>query len=106
VRWRNRTTKSEEVRAIRNVFVFVGAEPATEWLAGCDVAVDNKGFVLTGARASAAQDGSPQHTYETSVGGVFAVGDVRSGSVKRVGSAIGEGAGVVAALHAHLADVA
>ncbi len=106
VRWRNRTTKSEEVRDIRNVFVFVGAEPATEWLAGCDVALDNKGFVLTGARASAVQDGSPQHNYETSVGGVFAVGDVRSGSVKRVGSAIGEGAGVVAALHAHLADVA
>ncbi|MGP0060755.1 MAG: FAD-dependent oxidoreductase [Beijerinckiaceae bacterium] len=106
VRWRNRTTKSEEVHAIRNVFVFVGAEPATEWLAGCDVAVDNRGFVLTGARAHAAKDSSPQHNYETNVGGVFAVGDVRSGSVKRVGSAIGEGAGVVAALHAHLADAA
>lgn len=106
VQWRCHATKTEGVRAIRNLFVFVGAEPATSWLAGCDVALDNKGFVLTGARASAASDSSPQHTYESSVGGVFAVGDVRSGSVKRVGSAIGEGAGVVAALHAHLANVA
>jgi thioredoxin reductase (NADPH) len=106
VRWRCRNNGSEDRRAIRNVFIFVGADPATEWLAGCDVALDNKGFVLTGARASTAQDNSPLATYESSVAGVFAVGDVRAGSVKRVGSAIGEGAGVVAALHAHLANVA
>jgi thioredoxin reductase (NADPH) len=106
VRWRSHHNGAEDRRDIRNVFIFVGAEPATEWLAGCDVALDNKGFVLTGARASAAQDNSPLATYESSVAGVFAVGDVRAGSVKRVGSAIGEGAGVVAALHAHLANVA
>jgi thioredoxin reductase (NADPH) len=105
VRWRSRDAASEEVHAICDVFVFVGAEPATEWLAGCDVALDNKGFVRTGVRASAAPDSRQQHSYESTVGGVFAVGDVRSGSVKRVGSAIGEGAGVVAALHAYLADV-
>jgi thioredoxin reductase (NADPH) len=101
VRWRNHVTKSEEVRAIRNVFVFVGAEPATEWLADCDVKLDNKGFVLTGSEA---QDKGSLQSYESSVGGVFAVGDVRAGSIKRVGSAIGEGAAVVAALHAHLSQ--
>jgi thioredoxin reductase (NADPH) len=106
VRWRSHATKSENQNLVRNLFIFVGAEPATEWLADCDVALDNKGFVLTGARASSVQDNSPLVTYESSVAGVFAVGDVRSGSVKRVGSAIGEGAGVVAALHAHLANVA
>ena len=106
VRWRSHATKSENQSPVRNLFIFVGAEPATEWLADCDVALDNKGFVLTGARASSVQDNSPLVTYESSVAGVFAVGDVRSGSVKRVGSAIGEGAGVVAALHAHLANVA
>jgi thioredoxin reductase (NADPH) len=106
VRWRSRGAAAEEVREIRNVFVFVGADPATGWLADCDVALDNKGFVLTGARASKVQDSSPQHIYESSVGGVFAVGDVRADSTKRVGSAIGEGAGVVAALHAYLAQVA
>jgi thioredoxin reductase (NADPH) len=106
VRWRSRGAAAEEVREIRNVFVFVGADPATGWLANCDVKLDNGGFVLTGARASPSQDSSPQHIYESSVGGVFAVGDVRADSTKRVGSAIGEGAGVVAALHAHLAQVA
>jgi thioredoxin reductase (NADPH) len=102
VRWRSRNAPSEEIREIRNVFVFIGAEPATEWLADCEVALDNRGFVLTGA--SVALDGRSPHNYESNVSGVFAVGDVRSGSVKRVGSAIGEGAGVVAALHAHLAN--
>lgn len=103
IKWRNGKS-GEEGRDIRNVFVFVGAEPATEWLAECGVKLDNRGFVLTGARASAAQDHSPSLAYESSVGGVFAVGDVRSGSVKRVGGAIGEGAAVVAALHTYLAE--
>jgi thioredoxin reductase (NADPH) len=106
VRWRTRNDGADDVRDIRNVFIFVGADPATEWLADCDVALDNKGFVLTGARAGAAQDHSPLLSYESSVAGVYAVGDVRAGSVKRVGAAIGEGAAVVAAIHAHLATVA
>ena len=79
------------------MFVFIGADPATGWLSGCGVAVDKAGFIVTGAAAD------PLRTpLETSVRGVFAVGDVRSGSVKRVGSAIGEGAQVVAALHSYL----
>ena len=78
----------------RHVFLFVGAEPETEWIAGCGVQLDAKGFVVTGANGAAA--------LEASVPGVFAVGDVRSGSVKRVGGAIGEGAAAVAQIHKHL----
>jgi thioredoxin reductase (NADPH) len=98
VTWRNRDTKKEETRPIRNVFLFLGADPATGWLKDCDVEVDDKGFVKTG-------DG-PGLNLETSVPGVFAIGDVRSGSVKRVGGAIGEGAQVVASLHGFLGDAA
>jgi thioredoxin reductase (NADPH) len=96
VRWRQRDTGAEATRPIRNVFLFLGADPATEWLKDCGVGVDEKGFVQTGAR-----DGA--RTLETSVPGVFAIGDVRAGSVKRVGGAIGEGAAVVAQVHAFLA---
>ena len=88
---------------IRNLFLFVGADPATDWLAGCGVMVDRGGFVVTGAQCKQ-KDGQSTSPLETSVPGVFAVGDVRSGSVKRVGGAIGEGAQVVAALHGFLAD--
>jgi thioredoxin reductase (NADPH) len=95
VTWRHRDTKKEETRPIRNVFMFLGADPTTGWLKDCEVAVDDKGFVKTGDGA-----GSP---LETSVPGVFAIGDVRAGSVKRVGGAIGEGAAVVAQIHAFLA---
>src|SRR6266581_3503800 len=95
LRWRHRDSGAEESRAIRNVFLFLGADPATEWLKGCDVAFDDKGFVMTGAGG--------RLPLETSVPGVFAIGDVRSGSVKRVGGAIGEGAAVVAQIHAFLA---
>ena len=90
---------------IRNLFLFVGADPATGWLDGCGVTVDRGGFVVTGAQCEQ-NDGRPVPPLETSVPGVFAVGDVRSGSVKRVGGAIGEGAQVVAALHGFLADAA
>ncbi len=102
VRWRNRTSGEETIRAIRNLFLFIGADPATEWLDGCGVVVDKNGFVVTG---SAQPDGSVRTAgeLESSVPGVFAVGDVRSGSVKRVGAAIGEGAQVVQALHRFLA---
>jgi thioredoxin reductase (NADPH) len=102
VRWRNRTTGAETGAAIRNVFLFVGADPATSWLAGCGVEVDKNGFVITGARRSENLPAN-ERALESSVPGVFAVGDVRYGSVKRVGGAIGEGAQVVQALHHYLA---
>ena len=92
-------------RAIRNLFLFVGADPATGWLDGCGVTVDRGGFVVTGAQCEQSRR-RPVAPLETSVPGVFAVGDVRSGSVKRVGGAIGEGAQVVAALHGFLGDAA
>jgi len=85
----------ETTRPIRNVFLFLGAEPCTEWLAGCGVQVDEKGFVVTG--------GPSCDSLETSIPGVFAIGDVRAGSVKRVGAAIGEGAAVVAQIHGYFA---
>lgn len=95
VTWRRQDTGEEETRPIRNVFLFLGADPATEWLKDCGVALDEKGFVKTGNGA-----GFP---LGTSVSGVFAIGDVRAGSVKRVGGAIGEGAAAVAQIHAFLA---
>ena len=95
----------EEERALRNVFLFVGADPETRWLEGCGVAVDPHGFVLTGARARRRRPTASQPApLETSIPGVFAVGDVRSGSVKRVGGAIGEGAAAVAQIHQYLAQ--
>lgn len=98
VRWRNRATGAETTRAIHHVFLFIGADPNTDWLADCDVALDSKGFVRTGP------DVAPAHgLMETSRDGVFAIGDVRCGSTKRVAAAVGEGAQVVAALHAYLA---
>jgi thioredoxin reductase (NADPH) len=102
VSWRDKQTGLEEKRPIRQVFLFVGADPETEWLAGCGVAVDQKGFVLTGQAAGLAAGHVPA-PLESSVLGVFAVGDVRSGSVKRVGGAIGEGAAAVALIHQYLA---
>jgi thioredoxin reductase (NADPH) len=95
-----RCRKSGDIvrRPIRHLFLFIGAEPNTDWLAGSGVALDPKGFVLTGAEV--AENCRP---LETSLPGVFAIGDVRSGSIKRVAAAVGEGAQVVAALHAMLA---
>jgi thioredoxin reductase (NADPH) len=102
VRWRDHRAGSESEAPIRNVFLFVGADPATEWLRGCGVETDKAGFVVTGD-PSGNGGGSPRSPLESSVPGVFAVGDARSGSVKRVGGAIGEGAQVVAAIHKFLA---
>jgi thioredoxin reductase (NADPH) len=107
VRWKNRKTGEETERAIRNLFLFIGADPATDWLRDCGVAVDKNGFVKTGFDAGASPGRSGSEVLEgtrhqSSVTGVFAVGDVRSGSVKRVGGAIGEGAAVVPELHASL----
>jgi thioredoxin reductase (NADPH) len=100
IRWRRITTGEETELPVRNVFLFLGADPATEWLTDCGVALDAKGFVRTGSDGH--QSGSL--SLESSVPGVFAVGDVRSGSVKRVGAAIGEGASVVSQLHSALAN--
>jgi thioredoxin reductase (NADPH) len=105
VRWRSRLSGEENSAAIRNLFLFAGADPATGWLDGCGVTLDRGGFVVTGAQSEQNQ-GRLVPPLETSVPGVFAVGDVRSGSVKRVGGAIGEGAQVVAALHGFLGDTA
>jgi thioredoxin reductase (NADPH) len=105
VRWRSRLSGDENSAAIRNLFLFAGADPATGWLDGCGVTLDRGGFVVTGAQSEQNQ-GRLVSPLETSVPGVFAVGDVRSGSVKRVGGAIGEGAQVVAALHGFLGDTA
>ena len=78
------------------LFLFLGAAPCTHWL-GNEVAVDEDGFVLTGPAAGASG------LLETSVPGIFAAGDVRSGSIKRCATAVGEGAMVVQELHRHLA---
>ncbi len=101
VTWTNRRSGASESAPIRNLFLFVGADPETEWLAGCGLALDRAGFVLTGRDVPGAAAGAPP--LEASRRGVFAIGDVRSGSVKRVGGAIGEGAAVVAAIHGALA---
>jgi thioredoxin reductase (NADPH) len=82
--------------------LFVGADPETEWLGGCGVAVDDAGFVRTGTAAARSGDDHVPAPLESSIPGVFAIGDVRSGSVKRVGGAIGEGAAAVAQIHAAL----
>jgi thioredoxin reductase (NADPH) len=97
IRWRNRQGE-EGTCPIRHLFLFIGADPNTDWLAESDIALDEKGFIRTGAAA-----GQERHPLETSRSGVFAIGDVRSGSVKRVSAAVGEGAQVVAALHTCLA---
>jgi thioredoxin reductase (NADPH) len=104
-RWRHAPSGEETEKAIRSLFVFTGADPATGWLDGCGLERDEKGFILTGASAapgttaSGRQPGRPL-SLETSVTGVFAIGDVRSGSVKRVGAAVGEGAAVIQQVHA------
>lgn len=105
VRWRNRLTGKETQKPIRNLFVFIGVDPATDWLKGCGVTLDAGGFVRTGGVlpiVTRPGDNGPRRplSLESDIANVFAVGDVRAGSVKRVGAAIGEGAAVVAELHA------
>jgi thioredoxin reductase (NADPH) len=96
---RARASGREERRPARYLFSFIGAEPNTEWLHACGIALDERGFVRTGVEA-----GADRLPLETSREGVFAVGDVRSGSVKRVAAAVGDGAQVVASIHACLAS--
>ena len=105
VRWRNNQTGESETRAINHVFSMAGAVPNTHWLAGC-VALDRKGFIKTGPDLTP-EDLAAAHwpltraprLLETSLPGVFAVGDVRGGSLKRVASAVGEGSIAVAFVH-------
>jgi thioredoxin reductase (NADPH) len=98
VRWRRVGSNEEVRRPIRHLFLFIGADPNTHWLASSGVMLDPSDFVLAGADV-----GPDRRSLETSRLGVFAIGDVRSGSIKRVAAAVGEGAQVVAALHAYLA---
>jgi thioredoxin reductase (NADPH) len=111
VRWRDRRRGIEVEKPIRRVFLFVGADPNTAWLADCGVKMDGKGFVVTGAdvpsdeygRTARAGGARRPLSLETATPGVFAIGDARAGSTKRVAAAVGEGAAVVAQLHAWLA---
>jgi thioredoxin reductase (NADPH) len=110
--WVNRATDETSTHDIRHVFIMAGASPRTEWLRGC-VAMDDKGFILTGRDLDAATGLVPPSAWnlarrpqmlETSLPGVFAVGDVRSGNVKRVASAVGEGAIAIHLVHRALAE--
>jgi thioredoxin reductase (NADPH) len=111
VRWRDRRNGTEVTKPIRRVFLFIGADPNTGWLADCGVKMDDKGFIVTGtalaadeyAHAARPARARPPLPLETTVPGVFAIGDARAGSNKQVTSAVGEGAAVVAQLHAWLA---
>ncbi|GAA0568224.1 FAD-dependent oxidoreductase [Rhizomicrobium electricum] len=98
VRWKNRDG-GETAKAIAHLFLFIGAQPNTDWLAASGIRLCEKGFIAADGR----HEGSP---LDTSMPGVYAIGDVRSGSIKRVASAVGEGAAVVARIHRYLADAA
>jgi len=93
----DRATGIEERRPARFLFSFIGAEPNTDWLQSSGINLDRHGFVLTGDEI-----GEDRLPLETSRLGVFAVGDVRSASVKRVAASVGDGAQVVAAIHKYL----
>ena len=99
--FRERATGEVHTCPLRHLFLFIGADPNASWLNGC-VAVDGKGFVVTGARCPHS-NARPPLPLETSKPGVFAIGDVRAGSTKRVAAAVGEGAAVVAQIHSVLA---
>jgi thioredoxin reductase (NADPH) len=110
VQWRHRPTGRVETRDLRHVFVMTGATPSTAWLQGC-LALDARGFIKTGSdltpedlHTAAWPLARPPHLLETSLPGVFAVGDVRGGNIKRVASAVGEGAIAVAFVHRVLAE--
>jgi thioredoxin reductase (NADPH) len=98
IRWRHRATGEETRRRVRELFLFIGAEPNTAWLANSGITLDHQGFVRTGVDLK-----NGRAALETNLPGVFAIGDVRAGSVKRVAAAVGEGAQVVATLHGFLA---
>jgi thioredoxin reductase (NADPH) len=104
IRWRARSTGAaggQVAQSARHLFLFIGADPNTDWLQSVGVCLDERGFVRTGPDA-----GTGLLPLETSRRGVFAIGDVRSGSVKRVAAAAGDGAQVVASVHSYLASLA
>jgi thioredoxin reductase (NADPH) len=109
VSWINRSSGEIRTLTARHVFVMTGASPKTDWLSGC-VALDKKGFVLTGRDLEGITPpipwslSRPPHMLETSLPGVFVVGDARSGNVKRVASAVGEGSIVVSLVHKVLGE--
>jgi thioredoxin reductase (NADPH) len=117
VTWQDKSSGETSVHDVQHVFIMAGASPRTEWLRGC-IALDDKGFVLTGRDLDTATTGAPvapgapvwtlarpPQMLETSMPGVFAVGDVRSGNLKRVASAVGEGAIAVHLVHRALAEL-
>jgi thioredoxin reductase (NADPH) len=101
VTWRNRDIGANETRPIANLFVMIGADPNTEFLNGC-LELDRQGFVRTGSDTEGRPLDSP---FATTLAGIYAVGDVRSGSVKRVASGVGEGSVVVQAIHRYLSGL-
>jgi thioredoxin reductase (NADPH) len=110
VTWRSNASGETSTNEIRHVFIMAGASPRTDWLSGC-LALDNKGFILTGRDLDAATEtpvwplARPPQMLETSLPGVFAVGDVRSGNVKRVAAAVGEGSIAISLVHRALAEL-
>ena len=111
VTWKDKSTGEHSTHNVGHVFIMTGASPHTDWLRGC-LALDNKGFILTGRDidAAALQSaswllGRPPQMLETTLPGVFAVGDVRSGNVKRVASAVGEGSMAISLVHRTLGEI-
>ena len=112
IAWRSASKPQDERRDIAHAFLMTGAEPNTKWLDGC-LLLDEKGFVRTASdlgaddlAAAAWPLGRSPYLSETSIPGVFAVGDVRAGSVKRVASAVGEGSICIQFVHRALLDIA
>ncbi|HEV3253927.1 MAG TPA: FAD-dependent oxidoreductase [Candidatus Acidoferrales bacterium] len=104
IRWRNRDTGEADLREIRHLFLMTGADPNTSWLDGC-IALDPQRFIKTGPDlGSDWHSHRPPYLLETSVPGVFAVGDIRSGSLKRVAAAVGDGSMAVQFVHRVLAE--
>lgn len=113
ITWIDRLTGEASTHDIRHLFIMAGASPRTDWLRGC-IALDEKGFILTGRDLDSAASlvpypawklTRPPQMLETSLPAVFAVGDVRAGNVKRVASAVGEGAIAIHLVHRALAEL-
>ncbi|MEM8770726.1 MAG: FAD-dependent oxidoreductase [Pseudomonadota bacterium] len=103
--WRHRESGEIIRKDVAHIFVMIGAAPNSDWLDNC-LALDENGFVLTGKAAESCADCErPPHAFETSARGIFAVGDIRADSVKRVASAVGEGSVSVAAIHKVLSEL-